>query len=55
MIASEKSYQNVSDYKKFHKKQNLKLIKNRCFLEKKTRYPGNYIYDYADSFFGKDF
>ena len=50
MIASEKSHQNLSDYKK-----KFNSIKKRLFLVKTMRNSGNYNYDYAPSFFGKDF
>ena len=34
MIASEKTHQNLSDYKQSALKKNVKLIKNRYFLVK---------------------
>ena len=37
------------------KNKDLKLIKNRFFSSEKRRNSGNFIYDYAHSFFGEDF
>ena len=55
MIAAEKSHQNRSDYNKFLFNKSFKVFKNRFFLVKKRINSGNYIYDYAHSFFGEDF
>ena len=33
----------------------MKLIKKQIFSSEKMRNSGNYIYDYAHSFFGEDF
>ena len=37
------------------KKKDLKLIKNRFHQSEKIKNVGNWIYDYAHSFFGEDF
>ena len=55
MIVSEKSDYNLSDYIEFLFKKDLKLMKKRTISNEKLRNSGNYIYDYAHSFFGKDF
>ena len=55
MIVSEKPNQNLSDYIQFLFNKYFDLIKKGLFLVKKIRNSGNYIYDYAHSFFGMDF
>ena len=58
MIASEKLYQNLSDYNQFLFKKRLKLNEKQIFPSGKMRNSGNCIYDYAQkrqSFFGVDF
>ena len=54
MIISEKSYQNLSDNIQFYSKTYLSLMKKKHISSDKMRNSGNYIYDYAHSFFGKD-
>ena len=39
---------------RFYSKIDLKLIKKQIFSCEKMRNSGNYIYDYAHSFFGED-
>ena len=55
MIVSEKSHKNISDYIKYSFIKKLNLIKNGIISGEKIRNSGKYIYDYAHSFFGKDF
>ena len=55
MIASEKPQQYPSDYNQFLFIKDLKQIRNGFFSTAKMRDSGNYIYDYAHSFFEKDF
>ena len=52
---SEKSHQNPSDYIHFYSKYYLNLIKKWIVSSEKMRNSGNYNYDYAHSFFGKNF
>ena len=52
MILSEKPHQNISS---FYFKKYLNLIKNGNISIEKMRNSGNRIYEYAHSFFGKDF
>ena len=51
MIASEKSYQNISDYTQFLFKKDFKLIKTDKKPSEKMRNSGHFIHDYANSFF----
>ena len=51
MIVSEKSHKNLSDYIQFLFKKKFILIKKQIISSEKIRY----MYDYAHSFFGKDF
>ena len=55
MIVSEKSHQNLSDYIQFLFKKRYDLMKKGIISTEKMRNSGNYIYDYAHSFFEKDF
>jgi len=55
MIASEKSHKNLSDYNQFIFRKSLEVIKKKIFLSEKMKNLSNYIYDYANSFFGEDF
>ena len=54
MIASEKSHQNLSDYNQFLFKKIFEVHKKKNSGEK-MRNVGNCIYNYAQSFFRKDF
>ena len=53
MIASEKSHQNLSDYNQLLKK--IEVYQKQIISSEKMRNSDNCIYDYAQSFFGKDF
>ena len=55
MIASEKSHQNQSEYNYFLFKNYLKFIKKHIYSCEKMRNSDKCIYNYAQSFFGKDF
>ena len=55
MIISEKPYQNLSEYIQFLFKKIFELNKKGIISGEKMRNSGNYNYDYAHSFFGKDF
>ena len=55
MIVSEKSYQNISDYIQFLLKERFEFIKKGIISSEKMRNSSKYNYDYAHSFFGKDF
>ena len=57
MIASEKSHNNLSDWKDFLFKKRYEDMKNWTDLssEKWEILVGNRIYDYAHSFFAEDF
>ena len=55
MIASEKLHQNLSDYYQFLFKNRLEVNKKQIFPNEKIRNSGICIYDYAHSFFAKDF
>ena len=55
MILSETSHQNLSDNIQFLFKKDFNLIKNGIISSEKRRNSGNYIYDFAHSFFGEDF
>ena len=55
MILSEKTHQNLSEYSQFLFKKKLNLVKKDIISSEKIRNSGNYNYDYAHSFFGKDF
>ena len=55
MIVSEKSHQNLSECIQFYLRKKLNLIKKGIISRENMRNSGNYIHDYADSFFGKDF
>ena len=52
MIVSEKSYQNNSDYLQFLFKKRFEVNKKGIISSEKMIDSGNYIYDYAHSFFG---
>ena len=54
MIVSEKSYQKLSEYVQFLVKKDLNLMKKGIIYGEKVRKSGNYICDYANSFFGDD-
>ena len=54
MIVSETIHQNLSDYIQFLFRKHLNMIKERINSSEKKRNSGNYTYDYAHSFFGKD-
>ena len=55
MILLEKSHQNLSDYIKYSFKKIFKVIKKGIISGEKIKNSGNYNYNYAHSFFGKDF
>ena len=55
MIVSEKSHQNLSDYFQFLFKKSFEVNKKGIIYSEKMRNSGNYISDYAQSFFGEDF
>ena len=55
VIASEKSHQNLSDFNLFLFEKIFEVYKKQMFSSVKKRNSGNCIYDYAQSFFGKDF
>ena len=55
MIALKKSHQNLSDYNQFLFQKRFEVNKKHIFNSEKMRNLGNCIYDYAHSFFGKDF
>ena len=54
MIVSKKSHPNLSDYIQFLFKNDWNLIKKGIVSSEEIRNSGNYIYDYAYSFFGED-
>jgi len=54
MITTEKSH-HLSDYYQILFKKRFEVIKKQFFSSEKRRNSGNCIYDYAHSFFGKDF
>ena len=47
MIASETSYQNISDYNQFLFKKSFKVNKKQMFSSEKMRNSDDYIYNYA--------
>ena len=55
MIALEKSHQTLSVYIQFLFKNRFGFNKKGIISSEKMRNPGNYNYNYAHSFFGKDF
>ena len=55
MIASEKSHQNQSDYSQFLFEKRFEVNKKHIFSSEKMRNSGNFIYDYAHSFFREHF
>ena len=55
MIISEKSHQVLSHYIQFLFKIRFELNEKGIISFEKMRNSSNYIYDYAHSFFGKDF
>ena len=55
MNASEKSHQILSNYKQFIFKKRFEVNKRQIFASEKMINSGNYIYDYAHSFFVEDF
>ena len=55
MFVSEKWHQDLSDYMQFLFNKRFYSIKQGIICSEKLRNSGNYIYDYAHSFFGKDF
>ena len=55
MIVSEKSHQNLSEYIQFLINKHLYSIKKRTISSEKMRNLCIYMYDYAHSFFRKDF
>ena len=55
MIISEKSYQNLSDYIQFLLKKLLEFNKKGIISSEKIRNSDDYVYNYAHSFFRKDF
>ena len=55
MIVSKKSNQNLSDHFQFLLKKKINSILKGIISREKMRNSGDYIYEYANSFFGKDF
>ena len=55
MNVSEKSHENLSDYIQFLLKIEFWSNKKGIISSDKMRNSGNYNYDYAHSFLGKDF
>ena len=55
MIVSAKWHQNQSDYIQFLSNKMLNLTIKDIISSEKIRNSGNYNYDYAHSFLGKDF
>ena len=55
MTASEKPHKNLSDYNQFLFKKIFEVNIKRFFSSEKIINSGNFIYDYAQSFFGEDF
>ena len=51
----KKSHHNLSHYIQFLFKKIFEFNKNAIIANEKMRNSGNYNYDYAHSFFGKDF
>ena len=55
MIASEKWHQNITDNNQLKFKKWLEVNENKKNFSEKMINSGNYINDYAHSFFGEDF
>ena len=55
IIVSEKLYQYLSDLNQFSFQKRFKVNKKQIFSSKKMKNSGYCIYEYAYSFFGKDF
>ena len=56
MIASENSYQNLSNYNQFLTKKRFEVNKKKqIFSSEKIRNSDNYTYDYAHPFFREEF
>ena len=55
MIASEKSHQNLSNYNQLLFIKRFEVKKKQTYSSKRICNSGNYIYDYAHSFFAEDF
>ena len=51
----KKTHQNLSDYIQFLLRKKIEFSKKGIISSEQIRNSGNYIYDYAHSFFGKDF
>ena len=55
MIVSEKLHQNLSDIIQFLFQKTFEFNRKKIISIEQIRNSGNYIYDNAHSFFGKDF
>ena len=55
MILSDITHRNLSDYIQYLFKKRFEVDKKLFIAIAKMRNSGNYIYDFAHPFFGKDF